>query len=102
MATRKAAKAAFTFDLVEEPKSTRGRKSIPKPNLQALVSAWKDFPVGGTIVLPDHSNSAAHADVALDRHHFKKVAAPAGLKAGVDYTILADKDAGVPKIKRLR
>lgn len=97
-----ARKSTFTFDLVEEPKSTRGRKSIPKPNMEALVASWAKFPVGGTIVLPDNGGSAAHADVALDRHHFKKVATSKGLLAGQDYTIMADKVKGVPVIKRLK
>lgn len=87
MAASKVSKAKSLFVPVERPVSKRGRKSVPKPNMELLVASWSDFPVGMTIALPDRSGRDDHAGVTLDRHHFGKYAKVAGLRAGEDYTI---------------
>lgn len=85
MATRKAAPKLVE---VERKVSKRGRKSIDKPGMRALVEGWaKMTKPGKTYPLPDFDGENEHSALTLARHHFKKYAVPAGLAAGVDYTI---------------
>lgn len=99
--TSKAAAKKSLFVPVERPASKRGRKAVEKPNMEALVGSWQDFPIGTTIVLPDGSGDSSHAKVTLDRHHFGKYAKKSGLSAGDDYTIEASEQHGAV-ITRLR
>lgn len=94
MAARKNA-PKFEVVEVERKVSKRGRKAIAKPGMIALVENWKKVKPGTTIVLPDFvPGDDPHAALTLARHHFKKYAVPAGLSAGVDYTIEGHDDHG--------
>lgn len=93
MAARKTA-SKVEFVEVERKVTKRGRKAIDKPGMKALVGAWSKFKVGSTIVLPDGPASADHAEVSLSRHHFRKYAEAAGLKAGTDYSIESHPEYG--------
>lgn len=90
MAAKKAAAkkaAAPKFVQVERKASKRGRKSVEKAGMKAMVEAWATLEVGATYPLPDYSDGNDHAKLTLARHHFKKYASSADLRAGVDYTI---------------
>lgn len=102
----------MTGQIVERKPNRRGRKSIVKEGMKALVETWNTYKVkrtpkgkakvweaGDTIILPDapvltgeENNAEIHAKLTLARHHFKKYASEVGLRAGLDYTIEFDPD----------
>lgn len=79
---------------VQKKKSKRGRPTKDMPGMRLLVANWDQLEVGEAYPLPDYEGEDDHGPLTLARHHFKKYAEPAGLKAGSDYSIEGHPEVG--------